>query len=217
MKKTNIGVDGVHEMIVQATTPITLGTWFEADEERSYVIKFSDYCQYAIQKKVKNKGNSSIFVSASNIITGLQGGVTSYDKIEVNKVVTECYSELLGVVGMLLIKAAVLYSGEDSSGWMPFTIDISLPVKLKDFLGESIFTSIEDSVNRTEFFKVMKLQDLTTLVDKCESTLLSMMAEREDFCFKDILNVNERCSNIAKLGIEYLILSKNKIKGRMVS
>ena len=47
MNKTyNVGKVGISGLIAQADTPLTLDNWFESSEDRTYIVKFSDYCAY---------------------------------------------------------------------------------------------------------------------------------------------------------------------------
>ena len=120
--RINVGKNGINGLIAQADTQLTLDNWFESSDERTFIIKFSDYCAYLATYGRENCDTIQ-FSQAYKIMEMLTKGDVKLTRDEVNKIVTACYCSMLRDIGVLLIKESCLYARKDSD-WKEFNIEV---------------------------------------------------------------------------------------------
>lgn len=213
LKNYNVGIAGISGFITQVDTPLTLANWFESDEDRQYVIKYSDYCAYS-GTYGRDGYNLTPFTRAHKILEKLTMNDLTIDKKDVNEVITSTYCALLRDVGILLLKEAGLYCRDDSN-WKPFDIAISIPLVLKNYFGTLECVTFEGAKGRTEMVDIGNMLTFDELIK--ESVVLDVLMNREDISLQDILSTKGTpIENLVVKGITYLLLSKENIKGRVV-
>lgn len=213
MNKTyNVGKVGISGLIAQADTPLTLDNWFESSEDRTFIVKFSDYCAY--MTTFGREGYSNIpFSRTHKVMEMLSVGQTDIDKDDALAVITDCYCTMIRDIGTLLIKESGLFARKDSD-WKEFDIDVSLPVVFIDYFG------IEDKISLDEVKSCEQFVDLTVL-DSFDNliksdVLLNMLINRDDITLQDLmLTKGTPLEYILRKGITYLELSEKGIKGRV--
>lgn len=210
--KYNVGKNGISGLIAQADTPIALDFWFESIEDRTFVVKFSDYCAY--MATFGREGYSNIpFSRAHKIMEMLTTGQLNMSRNDVSEVISFCYSIMIKDIGTLLIKEACLYARKDSD-WEPFNIAISLPVVLIDYFGKISSVGIKDLTDEDRFVDVVATTDFNEMIHSDE--LLNMLLNRDDISMQDIMLAKDtKLEEIVIAGIMYLEMYKKKIKGRV--
>ena len=212
MTKYNVGKDGICGLIAQAETPIALENWFEDDENRTYVVKFSDYCAY--MATYGRDGYSNIpFSRAHKIMEMLVMNQLEATKKDVCEVIDFCYKVMIEDIGKLLIKEACLYSRNDSD-WKPFNIEVSLPIVLLKYFGETDSVGISNLENEEKFVNVVPESNFEKLVS--DTQLINMLVSRDDITMQDITQTKGTpLEGILLAGITYLQLGSKNIKGRI--
>lgn len=213
MENINVGVNGISGLVAQVDSQLTLSSWFESCEDRTFVVKFADYCKY-MATYGRDGYSPLLFNRAYRIIEKLCQNQLEINKSDANEVITDCYCAMMYDIGVLLIKEVGLYSREDSD-WSEFNIRISLPIALKDYFGELYLNCIADAKGHDEFFEVNTLESFKMLSQS--QYLLDVILSREDISLQDILkSEGTKLEYLAREGMTYLTLSKNKIKARIV-
>ena len=126
MDKINVGVNGVSGLVAQVDSPLVLSEWFESNESRVFVVKFSDYCAY-MATYGRSGYNNLLFARAHRIIECIVQDNLDITKKDADEVLSACFYSLIKDVGCLLLKAVSLYSRGDSD-WKCFNIEISMPL-----------------------------------------------------------------------------------------
>jgi len=208
----NVGKDGISGLIAQADTPIALENWFESVEDRSYVVKFSDYCAY--MATYGREGYSNIpFSRAHKVMEMLTQGQLNMSQNEVNEIVSFCYNILMADVGKLLIKEACLYVRRDSD-WKPFKVEISLPVVLLNYFGTTSSVGVDTLDEEERFVDVIPESDFNKLISTPQ--LMNILVNRDDITMQDITQTKGTpLEDILLSGITYLLLCGKNIKGRV--
>ena len=213
MEMYDVGRNGISGFVAQVDTPITLDSWFESNAERTYVVKFSDYCEY-LATYGRDGYNSLLYSQSYKLMQKLQAGKLDMKKQEAEDIITLSYCTYIHDVGIMLLKEAGLYSRNDSD-WTPFDIAVSLPVALKDALGYTSVPAILDSVEYTGFVEVLLDTDFDSVI--LNPILLDELINREDISLQDILNTRGTpLEQLVLKGMQYLTLSRKSIKGRVV-
>lgn len=209
----NIGRDGMCSLIAQADTPITLAEWFESDADRSYVVKFSDYCAY-ISTYGREGFDNLPFARAHRIMEMLTIGKLNIGREEVDDIILSSYKVMIKDIGKLLIKEACLYARNDSD-WKPFNIEVSLPVVLLDYFGKTSSVGVDTIVNERRFVDVTPESQFNKLVETPQ--LMNFLIGRDDITMKDIVSTKDTpMERLLLSGITYLLLHDNNIKGRVI-
>jgi len=208
----NVGKDGISGLIAQADTPIALENWFESVEDRSYVVKFSDYCAY--MATYGREGYSNIpFSRAHKVMEMLTQGQLNMSQNEVNEIVSFCYNILMADVGKLLIKEACLYVRRHSD-WKPFKVEISLPVVLLNYFGTTSSVGVDTLDEEERFVDVIPESDFNKLISTPQ--LMNILVNRDDITMQDITQTKGTpLEDILLSGITYLLLCGKNIKGRV--
>ena len=209
----DVGRDGICSLIAQADTPITMAEWFESDVDRSYIVKFSDYCAY-ISTYGREGYNSLPFARAHRIMEMLTVDKLNIGREEVDNIITSSYKVMMKDIGNLLIKEACLYSRKDSD-WTPFNIEISLPIVLIDYFGKTSSVGVDNIINEKKFVDVVPESKFNKLVETPQ--LMNFLIGRDDITMKDIVSTKDtQMEKILLSGITYLLLHDSNVKGRVI-
>ena len=215
MRRFNIGVEGVSEMIAQAYSMAVLSNWFESKEERTFVVKLTDYYLYLINHGYKrtleeSEGNRKAY----EVISGLEKNNISLERQEIDEIITKSYCPLMNIVGNLLMKqGALLFNNK--VGYVKFNIEIAIPEVLKEFIGYRICGSIDATEDVSSFVELNKLDSFHFLVN--DKAVISAICDRKDFSMKRLLSTEfTDFEDVVKSGMSYIILSSRSIKGKVV-
>ena len=210
--RINVGRDGISGLIAQADTSIALDSWFESVEDRTYVVKFSDFCAY--MATYGREGYSNIpFSRAHKIMEMLTTNQLNMNRADVCEVIDFCYKVLMQDVGRLLIKEACLYVRKDSD-WKPFKVEIALPVVLVNYFGITSSVGTDGLENEDRFVDVVPESDFNKLLSHPQVT--NMLITRDDITMQDMVQTKgTSLEEILLSGITYLQLHANNIKGRI--
>ena len=215
MKRFDIGVDGVSELIAQAHSMAALSSWFESTEERTFVVKLADYYMYMLKHGTNSQnGNYEINKKAYCVLSDLIKGKCMLDDENVDEIITSSFCPLMVTVGSLLVKQGALLC-DSNIGYKQFNIEIAIPKILIEHIGSCMYDSIQSIDNTHSFAMLYKLNDFQYLANN--DHIIDMVFKRKDYSYKKILATEfTQYENIVKSGMSYIIMGKSLIKGKVV-
>ena len=213
MKEYNISTKAIGGFLAQVDSPLALDAWFESSEERRYVIKFSDYCNY-LTIYDRDGYSNPIFSQSSGIMKKITTGTLDMKLYDAEKTITESYCCFIRDIGLMLLKEAGLYVRKDSD-WTHFDIAVSIPIVLKEAFGCTQVPAVVSSQDYKGFVEVPLDKDFDAAVKSME--LLNEIVNRSDISLQDLIMTKDTpLEPLVLKGVQYLTLSKMMIKGRVI-
>lgn len=215
MNRFDIGSDGISELIAQAYSMSVLSNWFESVEQRTFVVKLTDYYLYMINHGIYNTDiEYEVNKKAYSVLVDLLKEKSALKESEIDDIVTKSFCQLMDIVGNVLVKEGVLLNKGDVD-YQPFNIEIAIPKILLDKLGYCFHSSINDISDKVSFAQLEKLDDFQYLAES--KYVVNAVYSRKEYSYKDLLETEfTEYETIVKIGMSYIIMGKEMIKGKVV-